>query len=151
MNKGDGEMNQQGFIIEIVDDTTAKMIMQRHSACAACGKCTKLSSECQDLVVEVDNPIGAKKGDHVEVSMESVKVMKATMLAYLFPLIFLFVGTIGTYYLLNLLNYSGSIETISGIVGLACTFISYLILNKKDNKFKESRDYIPKITKIIEE
>lgn len=83
--------------------------------------------------------------------MESVKVMKATMLAYLFPLIFLFVGTIGTYYLLNLLNYSGSIETISGIVGLACTFISYLILNKKDNKFKESRDYIPKITKIIEE
>ena len=125
--------------------------MQRHSACAACGKCTKLSSECQDLVVEVDNSIGAKKGDHVEVSMESVKVMKATMLAYLFPLIFLFVGTIGTYYLLNLLNYSGSIETISGIVGLACTFISYLILNKKDNKFKESRDYIPKITKIIEE
>ena len=151
MNKGDGEMNQQGFIIEIVDDTTAKMIMQRHSACASCGKCTKLSSECQDLVVEVDNSIGAKKGDHVEVSMESVKVMKATMLAYLFPLIFLFVGTIGTYYLLNLLNYSGSIETISGIVGLACTFISYLILNKKDNKFKESRDYIPKITKIIEE
>lgn len=144
-------MNQQGFILEIVDDNTAKMIIQRHSACASCGKCTKLSSECQDLVVEVDNSIGAKKGDHVEVSMESVKVMKATMLAYLFPLIFLFVGTIGTYYLLNLLNYSGSIETISGIVGLACTFISYLILNKKDNKFKESRDYIPKITKIIEE
>ena len=26
-----------------------------------------------------------------------------------------------------------------------------IILNKKDNKFKESRDYIPKITKIIEE
>ena len=144
-------MNQQGFIVEIVDDKTAKMRMQRHSACASCGKCAKLTSESQDLIVEVDNQIGAKVGDHVEVSMESVKVMKATMLAYLFPLIFLFVGTIGTYYLLNLLNYSGSIETISGIVGLACTFISYLILNKKDNKFKESRDYIPKITKIIEE
>ena len=81
-------MNQQGFIIEVVDKKTAKMIMQRHSACASCGKCTKLSSECQDLVVEVDNSIGAKKGDHVEVSMESVKVIKATMLAYLFPLIF---------------------------------------------------------------
>ena len=72
-------MNQQGFIIEIVDDTTAKMIMQRHSACASCGKCSKLSSECQDLVVEVDNSIGAKKGDHVEVSMEGVRVIKATI------------------------------------------------------------------------
>ena len=75
-------MNQQGFILEIVDDNTAKMIMQRHSACASCGKCTKLSSECQDLVVEVDNAIGAKKGDYVEVSMESVRVLKATVLAY---------------------------------------------------------------------
>ena len=54
-------MNQQGFIIDIVDDKTAKMIMQRHSACASCGKCNKLSSECQDLVVEVDNHIGAKR------------------------------------------------------------------------------------------
>lgn len=144
-------MNQQGFIIDIVDSRTAKMIMQRHSACASCGKCTKLSSECKDLVVEVDNSIGAKKGDHVEVSMESVNVLKATMLAYLVPLMFLLVGTILTYYILNLIEFSGPIEPISGIVGLICTCISYLLLRKNDNKFKESRQYIPKITRIIEE
>ena len=143
-------MNQQGFIIEIVDNRTAKMIMQRHSACASCGKCTKLSSECQDLVVEVDNSIGAKEGDKVEVSMESVKVIKATILAYLVPLIFLLVGTIATYYILGIIKFSGPIEVISGVVGLVSTFISYLILRKNDNKFKESRDYIPKVTRIIE-
>ena len=144
-------MNQQGFIIDIVDNRTAKMIMQRHSACASCGKCTKLSSECQDLVVEVDNSIGAKKGDRVEVSMESVKVLKATMLAYLVPLIFLLVGTILTYYILDLIKFSGPIEVISGVVGLICTGISYLLLRKNDSKFKQSRQYIPKVTKIIEE
>lgn len=143
-------MNQQGYIMDIVDSRTAKMIMQRHSACASCGKCTKLSSECQDLVVEVDNSIGAKKGDHVEVSMESVNVIKATLLAYLVPLIFLLVGTILTHYILELINYSGQIEVISGVVGLICTFISYLILRKNDKKFKQSRQYIPKITRIIE-
>ncbi|MCC3869238.1 SoxR reducing system RseC family protein [Terrisporobacter mayombei] len=144
-------MNQQGFIIDIVDNRTAKMIMQRHSACASCGKCSKLSSECQDLVVEVDNSIGAKKGDRVEVSMESVKVLKATMLAYLVPLIFLLVGTILTYYILDLIKFSGPIEVISGVVGLICTGISYLLLRKNDAKFKQSRQYIPEITKIIEE
>lgn len=149
LNKGDEIMNQQGFIIDIVDNRTAKMIMQRHSACASCGKCSKLSSECQDLVVEVDNSIGAKKGDHVEVSMESVKVLKATLLAYLVPLIFLLVGTILTYYILDLIKFSGQIEIISGVVGLICTCISYLLLKKNDNKFKESREYIPKITRII--
>ena len=143
-------MNQQGFIIDIVDNRTAKMIMQRHSACASCGKCSKLSSECQDLVVEVDNSIGAKKGDYVEVSMESVKVIKATLLAYLVPLIFLLVGTILTYYILDLIKFLGPIEVISGVVGLICTCISYLLLRKNDNKFKESRQYIPEITRIIE-
>ena len=143
-------MNQQGFIIDIVDNRTAKMIMQRHSACASCGRCSKLSSECQDLVVEVDNSIGAKKGDYVEVSMESVKVIKATMLAYLVPLIFLLVGTILTYYILDLIKFLGPIEVISGVVGLICTCISYLLLRKNDNKFKESRQYIPEITRIIE-
>lgn len=144
-------MNQQGFIIDIVDNRTARMIMQRHSACASCGKCSKLSSECQDLVVEVDNSIGAKKGDRVEVSMESVQVLKATMLAYLVPLIFLLVGTILTYYILDLIKFSGPIEVISGVVGLICTGISYLLLRKNDDKFKQSREYIPRITKIIEE
>lgn len=149
LNEGDEIMNQQGFIIDIVDNRTAKMIMQRHSACASCGKCSKLSSECQDLVVEVDNSIGAKKGDRVEVSMESVKVLKATLLAYLVPLIFLLVGTILTYYILDLIKFSGHIEIIGGVVGLICTCISYLLLKKNDNKFKESREYIPKITRII--
>ena len=144
-------MNQQGFIIDIVDSRTAKMIMQRHSACASCGKCSKLSSECQDLVVEVDNSIGAKKGDHVEVSMESVRVLKATLLAYLVPLMFLLVGTILTYYILDLIKFSGPTEVIIGVVGLICTCISYLLLKKNDDKFKQSRQYIPKVTRIIEE
>ncbi|MCC3865103.1 SoxR reducing system RseC family protein [Terrisporobacter petrolearius] len=143
-------MNQQGFVIDIIDNRTAKMIMQRHSACASCGKCSKLSSECQDLVVEVDNSIGAKKGDRVEVSMESVQVLKATMLAYLVPLIFLLAGTILTYYILDLIKFLGPIEVISGVVGLICTGISYLLLRKNDDKFKQSRQYIPRITKIIE-
>ena len=143
-------MNQKGFITEIVDDKTAKLIMKRQSACASCGKCTKLSSECQDLVVEVDNTIGAKKGDYVEVSMESIKVLKATLLVYLLPLIFLLAGTIITYYILELIEFAGPIEVISGVVGLVCTFISYLLLKKNDDKFNESREYIPKVTKIIE-
>ena len=142
-------MNQQGFIIEIVDDKTAKMIMQRHSACSSCGKCAKLSSETQDLVVEVDNKIGAKVGDHVEVSMESVKVMKATMLAYILPLVFLTAGTAICFFVLNKIEFKGPIELLSGLSGLLFTFLSYLYLRKNDKKYRESRDYIPVVVRII--
>ena len=83
-------MNQQGYVIEIVDKNTAKLRMQKHSACASCGKCKDLSSESKEILVEVDNTIGAKIGDYVEVNMENINVLKATALAYLVPLAFLF-------------------------------------------------------------
>ncbi|MEG0843901.1 MAG: SoxR reducing system RseC family protein [Romboutsia sp.] len=141
-------MNQQGYIIETVDEKTAKLKMQRHSACAACGKCVT-SSETKDIVVEVDNAIGAEIGDHVEVNMDGVNVLKATAIAYLIPLVALLVGTIATYSILKSVGITSNIEEISGLVGIALTLFSFWILKKNDNKFRDSKEYIPVVTKIL--
>lgn len=141
-------MEQQGYIVGIIDEKTAKLKMQRHSACASCGKCTT-TSEKKDIVVEVDNSIGAKLGDRVAVNMESMNVLKAVGIAYIFPLIGLLIGTIGTYYVLQLIENTKNIEVISSIVGIIIMLISFFILRKNDSKLRESRQYIPIITKII--
>ncbi|MEG2058027.1 MAG: SoxR reducing system RseC family protein [Romboutsia sp.] len=122
--------------------------MQRHSACAACGKCVT-SSETKDIVVEVDNAIGAEIGDHVEVNMDGVNVLKATAIAYLIPLVALLVGTIATYSILKSVGITSNIEEISGLVGIALTLFSFWILKKNDNKFRDSKEYIPVVTKIL--
>lgn len=143
-------MNQQGFIMEIVDDRTAKLKMQRHSACAACGKCaTADSSESKEILVEVDNTIGAKVGDHVEVSMDNMNVLKAAVMAYIIPLVALLVGTIGTFYILGAIGITSGVEAISGLVGICLTVICYLYLKKNDKKFRDSREFIPVITRIL--
>ena len=141
-------MEQQGYIVGIIDEKTAKLKMQRHSACASCGKCTT-TSEKKDIIVEVDNSIGAKLGDRVAVNMESMNVLKAVGIAYIFPLISLLIGTIGTYYVLQLIENTKNIEVISSTVGIIIMLISFFILRKNDNKFRKSRQYIPIITKII--
>jgi sigma-E factor negative regulatory protein RseC len=141
-------MEQQGYIVGIIDEKTAKLKMQRHSACASCGKCTT-TSEKKDIVVEVDNSIGAKLGDRVAVNMESMNVLKAVGIAYIFPLISLLIGTIGTYYVLQFIENTKNIEVISSIVGIIIMLISFFILRKNDSKLRESRQYIPIITKII--
>ena len=141
-------MEQQGYIVGIIDEKTAKLKMQRHSACASCGKCTT-TSEKKDIVVEVDNSIGAKLGDRVAVNMESMNILKAVGIAYIFPLIGLLIGTIGTYYVLQLIENTKNIEVISSTVGIIIMLISFFILRKNDNKFRNSRQYIPIITKII--
>lgn len=141
-------MEQQGYIVGIIDEKTAKLKMQRHSACASCGKCTT-TSEKKDIVVEVDNSIGAKLGDRVAVNMESMNVLKAVGIAYIFPLISLLIGTIGTYYVLQFIENIKNIEVISSTVGIIIMLISFFILRKNDSKLRESRQYIPIITKII--
>ena len=141
-------MNQQGYVMEIVDNKTAKLRMKRHSACASCGKCATTSEE-KDIIVEVDNTIGAKVGDRVEVNMETINVLKAAFIVYTIPLIALLIGTVGTFYILKAVNFNGNVEIISAIVGLIFTIIVFLILKKNDKKFRDSKEYIPIVTRII--
>lgn len=141
-------MNQQGYIVEIVDSVTAKLKLKRHSACASCGKCATTSEE-KDIIVEVDNTIGAKVGDRVEVNMETVNVLKAVFIAYTIPLVALLLGTVGTFYGLKAINITDNVELISGGVGLIFTFIVFLMLKKNDKKFRDSKEYIPIVTRII--
>jgi sigma-E factor negative regulatory protein RseC len=140
-------MNEQGYIVEIVDSVTAKLKLKRHSACASCGKCAT-TSESEDIIVEVDNTIGAKVGDRVEVNMETVNVLKAAFIAYTIPLAALLIGTVGAFYILSYMNIN-NIEVISGGVGLTFTLLSFLMLKKNDSKFRASKEYIPIVTRVI--
>lgn len=141
-------MNQHGYVVEIVDSITAKIKMQQHSACASCGKCAS-STDKKDIVVEVDNTLGAKIGDYVEVNMDSIDVIKAASIVYAIPLISLLGGTIVSYGILSYIDISFNKEVISGILGIGLTILSYLVIKNKDSKFRESRKYIPIITKVI--
>ena len=141
-------MNQRGYVIEIVDSITAKIKMQKHSACASCGKCAS-STDKKDIIVEVDNTLGAKIGDYVEVNMDSVNVIKAASIIYIIPLVALLGGTILSYKMLSYFDISFNIEIISGGIGVLLTILSYLAIKSRDFKFRESRNYIPIITKVI--
>ena len=144
----DLKMNQQGYIVEIVDSVTAKLKLKRHFACASCGKCATTSEE-KYIIVEADNTIGAKVGDRVEVNMETVNVLKAAFIAYTIPLLALLLGTVGTFYGLKAINITNNVEIISGGAGLIFTTLSFLILKKNDKKFRESKEYIPIVIRII--
>ena len=127
------------------------LVLQKHSACASCGKCKDLSSESKEILVEVDNTIGAKIGDYVEVNMENINVLKATALAYLVPLAFLLIGTATSYFVLYSLTGIEEIiiELISGSIGVFLMLVAYILLKKNDKKFHESRKFIPIITRVL--
>ncbi|MGP1616127.1 SoxR reducing system RseC family protein [Peptostreptococcus stomatis] len=143
-------MDQRGRIVEIIDERTAMMKMQRNSACASCGKCIgSSSSESQEIIVEVDNTIGAKLGDEVEVSMDQIDVMKALGILYGIPLLGLLIGSVGSYYILKSLGVTSMLEVLSALVGFAFTGLAYLLIRSREGKFRASRKYMPTITRVV--
>lgn len=143
-------MVQTGHIIESLGPNRAMMKMKRMSACAQCGKCKSLGdSESDEIVVEVENSIGAEVGDYVEVSMDDINILQATALVYILPLIGLMLGVFITYFVMIKLGKANIAEITGGIVGIATMMLAYFILKANDEKFKDSEKFLPRVVRIL--
>lgn len=83
------------------------------------------------------------------VSMEHMNILKATFLVYVIPMILLIFGIVGSYYILDGIGFSGVKEVVATIIGIILMALSYIYLKINDKKFRESREYVPVVTKIL--
>ncbi|CAH2212637.1 SoxR reducing system RseC family protein [Tepidibacter aestuarii] len=142
-------MRQTGVVIS-TNENTAILNMQRHSACASCGGCGMGKEESKEMQIEAVNRVGAKKGDFVEVDVSTPNVLKAAAIAYVIPLIVLFVGIVISSKVLTIINYSSNVETMSAIIGTLLMSVAFMIIKKNEPKFRKSEEYTPVITNIVE-
>lgn len=85
-------MRQRVTVKESRPDGTAIIFLRRQSACSGecehCGGCTPN----EIVTAEAANPLGAKKGDCVEVESKSGIVLAVIAVVYLVPLVLFFAG-----------------------------------------------------------
>lgn len=141
-------MKQTGLVVEVVEDK-AKIKMQRHTACGDCGACQASESQLK-LTIEAENNIGAKPGDFVEVDMETLDFLSATIIVYLFPLLALMVGILGGFYGVMALGFSfNAAQGIAAVLGILAAALAYLGIRYNENRFKGMKKYKPVISSII--
>lgn len=86
-------MEQTVCVSRILDDGLAEVIRVRESACSGdCHKCAGCGSSQQTMVLQVENPIGAKVGDWVVIEAKSGAVLKAAAALYILPLVLFIAG-----------------------------------------------------------
>ena len=86
-------MQQLVRVRQVHPDGTATVIHIRESACSGdCHKCSGCGAAKEAIVLEAQNPIGAKPGDLVKVESETGPVLKAAAVMYMVPMILFFVG-----------------------------------------------------------
>lgn len=141
-------MKQTGLVLEVVEDK-ARIRMQRHTACGDCGACQVSESQLK-LTLEAENNVGAKAGDFVEVDMETLDFLSATVIVYLFPLIAMMVGIIGGFYGVMALGFSfNAAQGIAAVLGILAAAMTYLAIRYNENKFAKMKKYKPVISSII--
>lgn len=140
-------MIQQALVIS-TNDKIATVKVQRHSSCKSCGAC-QMGSGSKTIEVKTINKIAAVVGDFVEIEVPTHKVMKASFLMYIIPILTLILGL----YIGGLMGESQGInrDLASGIMGLLMMVTTFGAIRLYDRRIQDNKDYSPEIIKIIDE
>lgn len=118
----------------------ATVRIRRH---AQCKKCTLCSGD-KELMVEANNPLKAEAGQVVLLQMASSRILGASFLIYIFPLLMILLG-----YLLGSSLVTTRTELVGFITGMAFLLLSLLVIRFMDSWLGERWDYKPTIKQII--
>ncbi len=144
-------MNQFGQVLEVQEDNNAQIMVKKHAACKNCGACGFLTkTEAAEVIMEVSNPIGAKAGEIVKITAEGKKVLLASLIVYIIPIIAL-VAAMYTGQEVAINMGREDYELIGVIAGLGAMAGVFVIVRFLDKKIEESKKFKPVITEVVTE
>ena len=114
------DVRQKGIVVE-ANGKKATVRFKKTDACGHCNACFRFGSNEADI--EMDNTLGAKKGDEVYIDMHANTVLKASAIVYGIPI----------------------------IGGVALSGLSFLILKKLEPKFAKMNEFKPRMTAFVNE
>ena len=119
-------MTEYGEVVDIQGDT-AFVRFRRTSACGKCHACGMLSGQ-NEIVVCVPNTQGAKIGDDVAVSIMTKKALRASVIAYIFPLFMLILGVVLGWLLSDVWHLFKNTDTVMAVCAIIFVLLSFLLL-----------------------
>ncbi len=121
-------MRETGKVVEI-DGDTAYLFFNRTSMCAKCGACGMTAGQ-NNITVPAKNTLDAKIGDRVELEFTTKNALTSSLIAYIFPLIMLFVGIwLGYSIPQTVFEVKDVLAAILGIVFAVAAFVVLKLLN----------------------
>jgi len=119
-------MTEYGQIVDIKDNI-AYVKFCRTSACGSCKACGMMAGQ-NEIIVEVPNTLNAKLGEMVAVAIAMKKAIKASGIAYLFPLLMLVFGVVLGWLLSNVWNVFANADLTMALSAVIFVLLSFLLL-----------------------
>ncbi len=141
-------MSETGVVIS-KDGDNVEIKMKRSPACEKCKACIALTSSSNEMVLHAKNICNAVVGDTVTVELQQSGFFKAIAIMYAIPLAALILGFMVGYYGALALAFENIKEIAGFLLGAALTAITYLIINKKEEHWKQTMPK-PYATSVVE-
>jgi sigma-E factor negative regulatory protein RseC len=121
---------------------------QRATACDGCSEKSTCHSfgGSREMEVEALNPVNAVVGDTVTIEFGTGRMLKLSLLLYIFPLAALLAGAIIGDLAGSALNLNKSV--FSAVTGFAAFFVSLTVLLALEKKAKSLDSYKPSVVAI---
>lgn len=141
-------LEEEGIVIETVG-ATARVLIEKKSACASCSAVAVCHPPEHDYV-EVENPVGAVRGQKVKIIVASEQYLKASVILYGIPVfVFLFSALVGKMAAVAL---GGEAYSDLWAFVAACFFTgaTFMLIVRFQRRLQKGCTYQPIITEIID-
>jgi sigma-E factor negative regulatory protein RseC len=130
----------------------AKVEVTRSAMCDGCSEAASCISSLESgkkASAVVKNPLGAKAGDQVELSINQGVILRGTAILYLIPVALLLAFIAGALFMNSFFGWGKSenaVAALAGALGLALSFPVVRVISKR---WKYLADQGPEISRIL--
>ncbi len=142
-------IEEQGTVIDRKDDRVIIRV-PRSSACESCAsKAICHSTSETDMVIEADDPVGAKVGDRVVFTVGAADIIKAGVLFYLIPLLAFIAGVVIGQVLPGLFSLRVNADMLSTLFGFVFVVLAFLGLRIYGRMAEKTRPMRPRVLRVV--
>lgn len=144
---------EEGVVIRVSGASTWLKTTRTASCnhCTSKDTCKTLGGGGADIEVEVINPIGARPGDRVMVSLPTGSLLKATFLIYMVPVICLMIG-IGIGIKLSQTFFPSMDQSLlSFLTGIGAFAIALFFVRVQGTRMGSQDKYKPTIIRVVKD
>jgi len=144
-------MIEETGIVTKTEGVMAMVSVQKKGTCEGCAVKGVCETQGEDSEIEAMNPVHAKVGQTVKVSIKPQVYLKGTMLVYGIPLVALIAGAIFGKNIGETYFRGTNSDLIAALAGFGALILSLLLIKIWTRSYETKTEYKPVIEEILEE
>jgi len=143
-------VEEVGIVVEQISVGIVRVLCQKSSACQHCAsmEACSLGEDNRSRVVEAHNPIGAKVGDRVRLSINAKTLLQSSFIVYIVPLIALIIGALTGESIGRYLVDGPDPNLLAALFGVAFLVGAFLVI-KVGSRALPKESYLPRIVGLV--